>query len=300
MRPAIHVILISIAATLCSADEASPTAPLKSEIPPVFTANTESFDFVRRTEMIPMRDGIKLYTVILIPRGAGRAPILLTRTPYDADERITQQQSKHLSAVLGNKDVADELVLDGGYIRVIQDIRGKHHSEGDYVMTRPLRGPLKPTDVDHSTDTYDTIDWLVKNISESNGKVGILGISYDGFTALMALFHPHPALRAAMPINPMVDGGEMIGRIMALFGNYRWSIGMIRRRHAKTKRNGGPTISTITNLGSLLAQPAKWPINAAWIKSGFIRNSWHIWRMMPSGKSKRWISCWRKNRSPSR
>jgi uncharacterized protein len=206
MRPAIHVILISIAATLCSADEASPTAPLKSEIPPVFTANTESFDFVRRTEMIPMRDGVKLYTVILIPRGAGRAPILLTRTPYDADERITQQQSKHLSAVLGNKDVADELVLDGGYIRVIQDIRGKHHSEGDYVMTRPLRGPLNPTNVDHSTDTYDTIDWLVKNISESNGKVGILGISYDGFTALMALFHPHPALRAAMPINPMVDG----------------------------------------------------------------------------------------------
>jgi uncharacterized protein len=206
MRPAIHVILISIAATLCSADEASPTAPLKSEIPPVFTANTESFDFVRRTEMIPMRDGVKLYTVILIPRGAGRAPILLTRTPYDADERITQQQSKHLSAVLGNKDVADELVLDGGYIRVIQDIRGKHHSEGDYVMTRPFRGPLNPTNVDHSTDTYDTIDWLVKNISESNGKVGILGISYDGFTALMALFHPHPALRAAMPINPMVDG----------------------------------------------------------------------------------------------
>src|SRR6266436_7412204 len=236
MRVGILIISFSFAAALCSADEASPTAQLKSEIPPVFTPKTESFDYVRRTAMIPMRDGVKLYTVILIPRGAQRAPILLTRTPYDADERITQQQSKHLSAVLGNKDVAEELVLDGGYIRVIQDIRGKHHSEGDYVMTRPLRGPLNPTNVDHSTDTYDTIDWLVKNISESNGKVGILGISYDGFTALMALF-----------------------------GNYRWSIGMIRRRHAKTKRNGGPTISTITNLGSLLAQPAKWPINVAWI-----------------------------------
>jgi predicted acyl esterase len=73
-------------------------------------------------------------------------------------------------------------------------------------MTRPLRGPLNPTNVDHSTDAYDTIDWLVKNVPESNGKVGVLGISYDGFTALMALFHPHPALRAAMPINPMVDG----------------------------------------------------------------------------------------------
>src|SRR5258708_39787706 len=83
MRPAVHVILISIAATLCSADEASPTAPLKSEIPPVFTANTESFDYVRRTEMIPMHDGVKLFTVILIPRRARRSPILLTRAPYD-------------------------------------------------------------------------------------------------------------------------------------------------------------------------------------------------------------------------
>ncbi|HZC34513.1 MAG TPA: CocE/NonD family hydrolase, partial [Chthoniobacterales bacterium] len=140
------------------------------------------------------------------PRGAQRAPILLTRTPYGADERAVQRPSMYLSAVLGKKDVVDELVLGGGYIRVIQDVRGKHRSEGDYVMTRPLRGPLNPTNVDHSTDTYDTIDWLVKNVPESNGKVGILGISYDGFTTLMALFHPHPALRAAMPINPMVDG----------------------------------------------------------------------------------------------
>ena len=97
-------------------------------------------------------------------------------------------------------------MVNGGYIRVMQDVRGKHGSEGDYVMTRPLRGPLNPTAVDHSTDTYDTIDWLVKNIPESNGKVGILGISYDGFTSLMALVHPHPALRAAIPINAMVDG----------------------------------------------------------------------------------------------
>jgi putative CocE/NonD family hydrolase len=89
---------------------------------------------------------------------------------------------------------------------VLQDVRGKHKSEGDYVMTRPLIGPLNSTQVDHSTDTYDTIDWLVKNTPESNGKVGILGISYDGFTSLMALFHPHPALRAAVPINAMVDG----------------------------------------------------------------------------------------------
>jgi hypothetical protein len=88
----------------------------------------------------------------------------------------------------------------------VQDVRGKHGSEGDYVMNRPLHGPLNPTPVDHATDTYDTIDWLVKNVPESNGKVGILGISYDGFLPLMALVNPHPALKVSVPMNPMVDG----------------------------------------------------------------------------------------------
>ena len=96
--------------------------------------------------------------------------------------------------------------MEGGYIRVVQDVRGKYGSEGDYVMKRPLHGPLNPTPVDHSTDTYDTIDWLVKNVPESNGKVGILGISYDGFLPLMALVNPHPALKVSVPMNPMVDG----------------------------------------------------------------------------------------------
>ena len=98
------------------------------------------------------------------------------------------------------------MIVEGGYIRVVQDVRGKYGSEGDYVMNRPLRGPLNPTPVDHATDTWDTIDWLVKNVPESNGKVGILGISYDGFLPLMALVNPHPALKVAVPMNPMVDG----------------------------------------------------------------------------------------------
>ena len=89
---------------------------------------------------------------------------------------------------------------------MVQDVRGKYGSEGDYVMNRPLRGPQNATPVDHATDTYDTIDWLVKNTPESNGKVGIIGISYDGFTTLMGLVHPHPALKVAVPMNPMVDG----------------------------------------------------------------------------------------------
>ncbi|MEJ2009945.1 MAG: CocE/NonD family hydrolase [Acidobacteriota bacterium] len=91
-------------------------------------------------------------------------------------------------------------------VKVVQDIRGKHGSQGDFVMNRPVHGPLNPTPVDESTDTYDTIDWLVKHVPESNGKVGILGISYDGFLTLMALVHPHPALKVAVPMNPMVDG----------------------------------------------------------------------------------------------
>jgi putative CocE/NonD family hydrolase len=100
----------------------------------------------------------------------------------------------------------DDVFVQAGYIRVIQDIRGKYGSEGDYVMTRPLKGALNNSEVDHSTDAYDTIEWLTKNVPESNGKVGMLGSSYEGFTVVMALVNPHPALKVAAPMSPMVDG----------------------------------------------------------------------------------------------
>src|SRR5882724_2706818 len=177
-----------------------------SETPAKFTPATNTFDYVKRDEMIPMRDGVKLHTVIVVPKGAKGAPILLTRTPYNATELTSHAQSAHLGPILNGYDNATEVILEGGYIRVVQDVRGKYGSEGDYVMNRPLRGPLNPTNVDHATDTYDTIDWLVKNTPESNGKVGILGISYDGFLPLMALVDPHPALKVSAPMNPMVDG----------------------------------------------------------------------------------------------
>ena len=186
---------------------ASPMYPgLPSETPAHFTPTSDAFDFTRREAMIAMRDGVKLYTVILVPRGARGAPILLTRTPYNAAEMTSHGPSGHLGTNLQGYDTATDVVVDGGYIRVIQDVRGKYKSEGDYVMNRPLHGPQNPTPVDHATDTYDTIDWLVKNIPETNGKVGILGISYDGFLPLMALVHPHPALKVSVPMNPMVDG----------------------------------------------------------------------------------------------
>ncbi len=179
------------------------TAPLTPDIPPRFEAPTTANDYVKREVMIPMRDGVKLHTVIVVPKGARNAPMLLTRTPYNASARAQRNASPSIVATLA---LFDELFAADGYIRIYQDVRGKYGSEGEYVMTRPLRGPLNDSSVDHSTDAYDTIDWLVKNVPESNGRVGMVGSSYEGFTVVMALVHPHPALKAAVPESPMVDG----------------------------------------------------------------------------------------------
>jgi putative CocE/NonD family hydrolase len=194
-----------------AAGQAKPKPPatypgLPSEMPATVTPATSTFDYTRRIAEIPMRDGVKLHTVILVPKGARGAPILLTRTPYDADALTSHLPSSHLGPAIYGYDNATDVIVEDGYIRVVQDVRGKYGSEGDYVMNRPPRGPQNSTPIDHSTDTYDTIDWLVKNVPESNGRVGIIGISYDGFTPLMALIQPHPALKVSVPMNPMVDG----------------------------------------------------------------------------------------------
>ena len=198
------------AAFLCTPFVAVPAAAqiqtLPSETPARVQPTYDGFDYVRRDVMIPMRDGVKLHTVILLPKGARNAPVLMTRTPYDANALTTNSQSSHLASSLAGYDNALDAIIGGGYLRVVQDIRGKFGSEGDFVMNRPLHGPQNPTNVDESTDTYDSIDWLVKHVPESNGRVGILGISYDGFLPLMALVNPHPALKVSVPMNPMVDG----------------------------------------------------------------------------------------------
>ncbi len=164
--------------------------------------NNRDFNFDRREEMIPMRDGVRLFTVILIPREKAPMPIMLTRTPYGASKRVPAEKGPKLESAL---PPGDDLFAGAHYIRVFQDVRGKYRSEGSYVMNLPLRGPLNTSGADHSTDTYDTIDWLLKNVPQSNGRVGMIGISYDGFLVLMGLINPHPALRAAVAINPMVD-----------------------------------------------------------------------------------------------
>lgn len=177
------------------------------ERPATLAPATEGWSYEHRVVEIPMRDGVKLHTVILIPKGAHDAAMLLTRTPYDANAMTNQTPSGNLAAALDGYDNATDIIVAGGYIRVVQDIRGKYGSQGSYVMNRPLvGGGLNPTKVDDATDCFDTIDWLSKHVPESNGKVGILGISYDGYEPLIALINPHPALKVSVPMNPMADG----------------------------------------------------------------------------------------------
>ncbi|URW74551.1 CocE/NonD family hydrolase [Sphingomonas donggukensis] len=184
---------------------AQQTAPAGGDVPANYSVPKTNYDYDKRVVMVPMRDGTKLYTVIVVPKGAKDAPIVLTRTPYNAAGRANRMDSPKMLSAL---PLADEAFVKDGYIRVYQDVRGKYGSEGDYVVTRPVIGALNPTKVDHVTDAYDTIDWLVNkaNLPESNGKVGMIGSSYEGFTVVMALLAPHPALKVAAPESPMIDG----------------------------------------------------------------------------------------------
>ena len=156
-------------------------------------------DFNIREEMVPMRDGVKLYTLILTPKASdGPLPILLERTPYNATRIVGDHATSDLGVMLGNKFVG------GDYIYAVQDIRGRFKSEGEYFMYRAPRGAFNRTETDETADAWDTIDWLVKNVP-SNGRVGVWGTSYPGWLTLAAMRDPHPALAAAVPFNPVVD-----------------------------------------------------------------------------------------------
>jgi putative CocE/NonD family hydrolase len=145
--------------------------------------------------MVAMRDDVRLMTVVCKPKKAdGPLPFLLMRTPYDAVGRADGQLMTYLKEL-----------FDDGYIVVFQDIRGRYASEGQFVMMRPPRDPGDPKSIDEGTDAYDTIEWLLKNVEGHNGRVGMLGISYPGWTTVMALLEPHPALRAASPQAPPAD-----------------------------------------------------------------------------------------------
>jgi len=151
----------------------------------------DTIAYTKTIYMVPMRDGVKLNTVVFSPISITTPlPILIQRTPYGADKPDTYNPLKvpYIAAM------AKE-----GYIFVFEDIRGKFKSEGSFEMNRPLYHLVDKNKTDESTDVYDAIDWLIKNIPNNNGKAGILGISYLGYTALDAISDPHPALKASSP-----------------------------------------------------------------------------------------------------
>jgi putative CocE/NonD family hydrolase len=161
-------------------------------LPVLLHAQTDPPDppdgFKKIEQMVPMRDGVKLHTIIYTPKSqSGPLPILLNRTPYGIDGTYRAFPSGILKEL-----------IDDGYIFAFQDIRGRFKSEGQFVMLRPLRDSRNAKAIDEGTDTYDTIDWMLKNLPNNNGRVGMFGTSYPGWLVVMAVLEPHPALKAVV------------------------------------------------------------------------------------------------------
>ena len=194
--------LLPLVAFAAAAPPAAVT-PMTPDVVAKYDPVLPEADYIKRVAMVPMRDGTKLYTVIVMKKGTTNGPILLSRTPYDAKGSMNREKSQSGVDIL---PIMYKEFFNDGYIIVQQDIRGLHNSEGTFVMNRPIVGPLNNSGIDESTDAYDAIDWLVKNVPESNGKVGTIGSSYLGFLTLASEINPHPALKAAVPQSPMVDG----------------------------------------------------------------------------------------------
>ena len=225
MRPRLAFALLALALALTLAASSAAAQPAPSPLDSLFD---------RRDVRIPMRDGVKLFTVVFVPkRSAGPVPILLSRTPYGTD------------GWGGTVNVAvafRELIADG-YVLVFQDIRGQHQSEGVFIMNRPPRDRAVQGSVDEATDSWDTIDWVLANVANTNGRVGMLGISYPGFLVNAAMVEPHPALRAMSPQAPMVD--TWMGDDFFHQGAFRQSYGIewVHGRESKAAGTGPLRIS---------------------------------------------------------
>ncbi len=149
--------------------------------------------YEKRSEMIPLRDGVRLYTQIFVPEGHSESlPFLMMRTPYGNGDGPPAE-------ALASPETPYWPLVQEGYIFVIQDIRGRNKSEGEFEMLRRPRNKSNTASIDESSDTNDTIDWLLKNVPNNNGRVGIFGVSYPGWLTVMAMLDPHPALKAASP-----------------------------------------------------------------------------------------------------
>lgn len=162
----------------------------------IYAQSETVISLTKKTYLIPMRDGLKLFTVVLSPTNHTQpVPILIERTPYGADFPLKEDSTLNVDLL---PTYYSSMAKDG-YILVFQDIRGKFKSEGSFEMNRPLYHVIDKTKTDESTDAYDAVEWLIKNIKNNNGKAGILGISYPGYLALDASVDPHPALKASSP-----------------------------------------------------------------------------------------------------
>lgn len=184
------------------------------ESKPVPPANKVEDQYIKTTQVIPTRDGVRLYTEIYSPREMTEPlPIIFLRTPY----RVANENggfTRHFDSVF--RELAKQK-----YIFAVQDARGRHRSEGKFEWNRPVRHRTNSDAIDESTDAYDSIDWLVKNVEQNNGRVGMLGVSYPGWYVVMALIDPHPALRAASPQASPSD--YFIGDDFFHFGAFRLS-----------------------------------------------------------------------------
>jgi uncharacterized protein len=243
MRPIPKPISVSrlalAAAIVVSSTARAPAQQATTEgTPPIPT-------FDKTETMVAMRDGVKLHTNIFVPRGfAGNLPIIFIRTPYGIEGGEATFRGAYA-----------ELARDG-YIFVHQDIRGRYKSEGQFVMLRQMRNKKDPKAIDESTDTYDTIDWLIKNVPRNNGRVGMMGVSYPGWLTVVAMLDPHPALKA---VSPQASPADMfIGDDFHHNGAFRLSYGFeyavmmeTNKERAAFAFNDSDTYDWYLKLGSL-------------------------------------------------
>src|SRR5271170_6207957 len=231
-------------------------------------------EFARQDAMIPTRDGVKLHAVILIPKNStDPLPILLERTPYGVNDYTSDTVNARYS----------ELVHDR-YIFVFQDIRGRYKSEGTFVMSRAMVDHSDPKLIDESTDTYDTVAWLIKNIPNNNSRVGVFGVSYPGFLAQAAGIDPHPAVKAISPQAPMIDvwmGDDFFhnGAFRQTYG-YDYTLGMESSKENTFSKLDEDAYDYFLNTGSFEADAKrdrvdKLPTCVAFLQHPAYDEFWH-------------------------
>ena len=200
--PAAHVLFLrdaggKVTGLRVTLDEGGQVIGQEQRFSETATRLNHNREYAREQAMISMRDGVRLHAVILRPvqqDPGDELPFLMERTPYGVDDESSESVNRAMPELAAS-----------GYIFVFEDVRGRYKSEGTFVMNRPIRSHAKPADVDETTDTRDTIDWLLKHVAENNGRVGVYGVSYDGFLATMAGIDAHPAVKAISPQAPMTD-----------------------------------------------------------------------------------------------